>query len=335
MKLSIIGTGKIVHEALPVIAATEGIAVHSILARVHSVKKAQALAGRFGIPVVTTDYDAVLADTEVDTVYVALINSVHFDYALRALQAGKHVILEKPACLRYSELLTLATEARRRGLMLFEAVTLLHLPAFKIIRDELLPLLGTIRHVECNYSQRSSRYDAYLRGEVLPAFDPAAGGGALMDINIYNLHFVTALFGPPQDVRYYCRRGFKGVDLRGPVVMRNAGGRDGAESVCLCTGAKDTDAPSFGLLQGDRGWLRIEGPVSTMAGVTLCLRGEEPQEILLPPVNHRLAPEFAAFAEILRQHDFATMNSLLDHSLAVMQTLEQIFLFLFLRGTEK
>ena len=59
-------------------------------------------------------------------------------------------------------------------------------------------------------------------------------------------------------------------------------------------------------------------------GVTLCLRGEEPQEIPLPPVNHRLAPEFAAFAEILRQHDFATMNSLLDHSLAVMQSVDLI-----------
>ena len=324
MNLSIIGTGKIVHEALPVIATTEGIAVRSILAREHSLNKAEALAGRFGIPVVMTDYDAVLADAQVDTVYVALINSVHFDYALRALQAGKHVILEKPACLRYSELLTLATEARRRGLMLFEAVTLLHLPAFHIVRDELLPLLGTVRHVECNYSQRSSRYDAYLRGEVLPAFDPSAGGGALMDINIYNLHFVMALFGAPQEVCYYCRRGFNGVDLSGTVVMRKEGGREGAESVFLCTGAKDTDAPSFGLVQGDRGWLRIEGPVSTMASITLCLRGEAPRAIDIPEVSHRLAPEFAAFADILHRGDFDTMNRLLDHSLSVMQTLERI-----------
>ena len=356
MNMSIIGTGKIVHEALPVIAATEGIAVRSILAREHSLNKAEALAGRFGIPVVTTDYDAVLADALVDTVYVALINSVHFDYALRALQADKHVILEKPACLRYSELLTLAMEARRRGLMLFEAVTLLHLPAFHIVRDELLPLLGTVRHVECNYSQRSSRYDAYLRGEVLPAFDPAAGGGALMDINIYNLHFVMALFGPPQDACYYCRRGFNGVDLSGTVVMRKTpsplplkgesgylsriddnkqnillspseGERGGGledSSVYLCTGAKDSDAPSFGLVQGDRGWLRIEGPVSTMAGVTLCLRGEAPRAVPVPTVTHRLAPEFAAFADILGRRDFAAMNRLLDHSLMVMQLVDAI-----------
>ena len=316
MNIAIIGTGKIVHEALPVIVGTEGIVVRSIWCREHSLAKAEALAAQFGIPQVATDYAAVLADPQVDTVYVALVNSVHYAYALQALQAGKNVILEKPACMSHRELARLAEEARARGLMLFEAVTLLHLPAFHLLQTELLPQLGVIRHVECNYSQRSSRYDAYLHGEVLPAFDPAAGGGALMDINIYNLHFVIALFGKPDSARYYCRRGFNGVDLSGTVVM-NA-------PLCLCTGAKDTDAPSFGLLQGDNGWLRIEGPVSTMAAMTICLRGQQPRQIPIAPVSHRLAPEFAAFADILRRQDYALMNRLLDHSLAVMTVVDEI-----------
>jgi predicted dehydrogenase len=316
MNIAIIGTGKIVHEALPVIVGTEGIVVRSIWCREHSLAKAEALAAQFGIPQVATDYAAVLADPQVDTVYVALVNSVHYAYALQALQAGENVILEKPACMSHRELARLAEEARARGLMLFEAVTLLHLPAFHLLQTELLPQLGAIRHVECNYSQRSSRYDAYLHGEVLPAFDPSVGGGALMDINIYNLHFVIALFGKPDSARYYCRRGFNGVDLSGTVVM-NA-------PLSLCTGAKDTDAPSFGLLQGDNGWLRIEGPVSTMAAMTICLRGQQPRQIPFAPVSHRLAPEFAAFADILRRQDYATMNRLLDHSLAVMTVVDEI-----------
>lgn len=334
MKLAIIGTGKIVHEALPVIAATDGIAVRSIFARAHSLDKAEALAQRFAIPVVTTDYASLLADPQVDTVYIALINSVHYAYALQALQADKHVILEKPACMCYRELQALADEARSRHLMLFEAVTLLHLPAFHLLQTELLPQLGTIRHVECNYSQRSSRYDAYLRGEVLPAFDPAAGGGALMDINIYNLHFVLALLGPPQSARYFCRRGFNGVDLSGTVILEYNAQLSSEARVCLCTGAKDTDAPSFGLLQCDNGWLRIDGPVSTMTSITLCLRGQQPQQIPLasasappasvPPAAHRLAPEFAAIASILHHQDYTTMNHLLNHSLAVMQIVDEL-----------
>ena len=156
-----------------------------------------------------------------------------------------------------------------------------------------------------------------------------------MDINIYNLHFVIALFGKPDSARYYCRRGFNGVDLSGtvvtdpppnPPVMEGRGCAEETNNVplCLCTGAKDTDAPSFGLLQGDNGWLRIEGPVSTMAAITICLRGEAPRSIPVQPVAHRLAPEFAAFADILRRQDYAMMNRLLDHSLAVMKVVDEI-----------
>lgn len=321
MNLSIIGTGKIVHEALPVITVTEGIKVCSIWAREQSLAKAQALAKEFNIPLATTDYASVLTDPQVDTVYIALINSVHYTYALQAIHAGKHVILEKPACLCYRELLHLANEARSRGLMLFEAVTLLHLPAFHALCTGLLPQIGTLRHVECNYSQRSSRLDAYINGNILPAFDPETGGGALMDINIYNLHFAIALLGQPLSAHYLCHRGYNGVDLSGTAVLKYG------EQLALCTGAKDTDAPSFGLLQGDNGWLRINGPVSTMSSITLCLHSQQPRQIPLPSVSHRLAPEFAAIADILHRKDLDTMNQLLDHSLAVMQVVDKIFTY--------
>lgn len=316
MQLGVIGTGKIVQEALPVIVQTPGITVRSIWAREHSRERAAELAATYGIPQVYTDYDALLADEAVDFVYVALVNSVHYEYTLRALQAGKNVILEKPACLQASELIHLATEARRRGLYLFEAVTLLYLPAMHRIMDELIPLIGSIRHVECNYSQRSSRMDRYLRGDVAPALDPTTGGGALMDINVYNLHFATALLGAPDEARYDCLRGFNGVDLSGTAVMTYR------EALAVCTGTKDTDAPSFGLVQGEKGWIRVDGPVSTLQSVTLCLRGKEPSSLPVAPVSHRMAPEFAAFERIYTQHDQATMNRWLDHSIVVMSLLD-------------
>ncbi len=326
MNISIIGTGKIVQEALPVIAATDGIFIRSILARQHSLTRAEAMAETFGIPLICTDYEAVLADDIVEAVYIALINSVHFDFALRALKAGKHVILEKPACLCADEFRVLAEEARARHLMLFEAVTLLHLPAFRVLRGELVPQLGALRHIECNYSQRSSRYDAYLRGEVLPAFDPSAGGGALMDLNIYNLHFVISLLGCPRQVTYLCSRGFNGIDLTGTAVLGYSGDETSSapSPIALLTASKATDAPSFGLLQGECGWLRIDGPVSTLSSITLCLHGQQPHQIPLPPVSHRLAPEFATFAELFHRQDYGTMSTLLDHSLAVMQTLDKL-----------
>ena len=318
MNISIIGSGKIVAEVLPVIRATAGIDIRSLWAREHSLERARTLANTFAIPCVTTDYNIILADPTIDAVYIALINSVHFTYALRALQAGKHVILEKPACLHAHELQQLADEARARDLMLFEAVTLLHLPAFRILKESLLPQIGAIHHIECNYSQRSSRFDSYLRGEVLPAFDPEAGGGALMDINVYNLHFAIALLGAPEAAHYECRQGFNGVDLSGTALLRYP------DALVLCTGAKDIDAPSFGLIQGEKGWIRIDGPVSTMATLTLGLRGQHPQTVPLQPVTHRMAPEFAHFIDIFHHDDTSTASRLLDHSLIVSHTLDSL-----------
>ena len=69
--------------------------------------------------------------------------------------------------------------------------------------------------VQCNYSRISSRYRQYEQGIVLPAFDPACSGGCLYDINLYNLHFVTGLFGRPEEVDYYANLGFNGVDTSG------------------------------------------------------------------------------------------------------------------------
>ena len=73
-------------------------------------------------------------------------------------------------------------------------------------------------------------------------------------------------------------------------------------------------------MQCENGWVRVDGSVSTLSAITFCLRGQQPRLIPLPPVAHRLAPEFRAFADLFHRQDYDTMNRLLDHSLAVMQT---------------
>ena len=96
MKVGIIGTGKIVAEALYAIDSLEEIEVNAIFARPHSRKRGEDFALKYDIPSVYTDYDELLKEAEVDTVYIGLVNNVHFEYAKRALESGKNVILEKP-----------------------------------------------------------------------------------------------------------------------------------------------------------------------------------------------------------------------------------------------
>ena len=91
MKLAILGTGFIVHEgALPAVQSVPEIEVTAIFARPRSKEKAEALAVKYAIPQVYTDYDELLSSADVDFVYVGLTNSVHYEYAKKALMAGKH-----------------------------------------------------------------------------------------------------------------------------------------------------------------------------------------------------------------------------------------------------
>ena len=145
-----------------------------------------------------------------------------------------------------------------------------------------------------------------------------------MDINVYNLHFTLALMGSPTTAHYVCRRGPNGVDLSGTAILEYTHEESDGKVIALCTGSKESDAPSFGLIQGERGWLRVEGSVSTMAAITLCLRGEAPREIALEPVSHRLEPEFRAFADILARRDFATAGRLLAHSISVLEVVDRL-----------
>ncbi|MBQ9479183.1 MAG: gfo/Idh/MocA family oxidoreductase, partial [Selenomonadaceae bacterium] len=195
------------------------------------------------------------------------------------------------------------------------AVTPLHSRNFVKIR-ELLPTLGRLRAVQANYSQYSRRYDRYLAGEVLPAFDPTKFGGALLDINIYNLNVIIGLFGEPQAVEYAANIGFNGVDTSGVVLMRY----DGFMATAL--GAKDSESPGFIMLQGERGWLRVNGAPNEFKSFDVSVGGSiEHYELNRP--EHRMVDEFEEFASMYAARDFEQMSRWLDVSIAVMRTAER------------
>ena len=92
MKLALLGTGMIVTEVLPVLTTIEGIELKAIMSTPRSLDKAKALAKQYGLAQATSDYEEILSNPEVDTIYVGTPNHTHYDYAKKALLAGKHVI---------------------------------------------------------------------------------------------------------------------------------------------------------------------------------------------------------------------------------------------------
>ncbi len=299
MKISIAGTGKIVHEVMHMIAKelSEEVKVTGIYARPLSEEKAKALVEATGSSaIVYTDYDQMLREAEADFVYIANANHVHYSYARKAMMAGHNVIVEKPIATNRADTDTLFDTAIQRCCYCLPAYSLLYMPLFRKI-TELLPQLGKITMVHCCYSQYSSRYDKYLKGEMTPAFDPACAGGSLMDLNVYNLCLTIGLFGPPRASYYMKNTGYNGVDTSGTLLMRYP------SFMASLTSAKDSDGHSFGCIQGEKGYIEIEGPVSVIRKFTLHLNGQEPVTYEADANRHRLNYEFSEFSKLIEDKE--------------------------------
>lgn len=329
MKLGIIGTGKIIVDALYAMEPLSDISRNAIFARPHSRDKGEELAKQYSIAEVYTDYDELLEKADVDTVYIGLINSVHFEYAKRALDKNKNVILEKPFAGTYDEAKELVDLARAKKLFVFEAITVLHNDVIAKMKEN-LPRLGQIRMMLANYSQYSSRYDNYLKGVVDHSFDPKYLGGALRDINVYNIHYAVELFGTPQKTHYYPNTGFNGIDVSGTMVLEY----DGFSAVC--TGGKDSDSPCFVQIQGEKGYMRIDGKPNVAPNLTLVITDDTKDELVrdaagamvrptikeefIPdPVHHRMTREFKDFARMINEKDFDLAEHYSSETLGVMR----------------
>lgn len=251
IRIGTIGSGVIVHSILDAVSVTEGIRCVAVYSR--SEEKGRALADAYGVEKVYTDMEQFLADTDVNVVYIATPNLLHYEQTRRALLAGKHVICEKPFCTREDQARELVELARERHLLLVEAAPTSFLPNFEILKRE-LPKVGRVRLVMGNYSQYSSRYDNLKRGELPNIFNPEYGGGCLMDINFYNVYLNAALFGRAREAVYYPNLWEQPrVDTSGVLVLKYD------DFVSQCIGAKDTWGVNFFQIEGEEGYIYVTG----------------------------------------------------------------------------
>lgn len=307
MNIATVGSGFIVSNFIEA-AQDAGVSITAVFSR--DAERARALCEKHGIKNAFSDRDALLSAPEIDCVYVASPNALHFAWARDALLAGKHVICEKPFTSTARELEALIAIARDKGLFLFEAITVPHLPNFRIVREK-LPAIGQIKAVQLNFSQYSSRYAAFLRGEEPNVFNPAFSGGALMDINYYNLVFALELFGEPRSIAYTANLADNGIDTSGVLTLRYDG------FFVTAVGCKDSRSANSVQIQGDGGFIHVPEESSRCVSVRVLAGGDETTYNVQDRANV-LYYELLDFAAIVEARDFARRDALLEASLRAM-----------------
>ncbi|MFJ5223751.1 Gfo/Idh/MocA family protein [Streptomyces sp. NPDC088400] len=275
---------------------------------------ANEFASRFGIPRAYGDWAGLLADDEVDVVYVATPHSAHRPAAGLALAAGKPVLCEKAFTLDAGEAGELVSLARERGLFLMEAMWMYCNPVIRrlveLVRDG---AIGDIRTVQADFG---------LQGPFAPDHrlrDPALGGGALLDLGVYPVSFAQLLLGEPDRVQADALLSPEGVDLNTGMLL---GWDAGATALLTCSVTAGTAATAT--VTGTTGRIEVPSGFFGTERFVLHREGAEPEEFTTEGPLHGLQYEAAEVMRCLRAGETESALVPLDGTLAVMRTLDAV-----------
>jgi predicted dehydrogenase len=276
---------------------------------------ARRFAERYGVPRAHGSWAELAADPDVDVVYVATPHSAHHVATALCLEAGKHVLCEKPFTINSGEAAGLVALARARGLFLMEAMWTYCLPAVRrtveLIRDG---AIGDVRCVQADLGFVAPPEPTHrLR-------DPAAGGGALLDVGVYPVSLAHLILGAPDHVAAWARLTPDGVDETTGVLL---GYDSGAVTTLNCSIA--AESPMAASISGTKGRIDLPNGFFFAKGFTLHRRGSEPEEFHFPSSQGLgYHCEAAEVMRCLRAGETESPLVPLEGTLAVMATLDTI-----------
>lgn len=312
LRWGILGTGLIARtfvSDLRLIDSGDAIAVGS-----RSLDSAVGFSEEFAVPSRYGSYAELVADPEVDIVYVATPHPMHHRDALLALHAGKHVLVEKPFAMNAAEARDIVTVARSQGLFAMEAMWTRFLPHMATIRDWLgQGILGDLVTVIADHGQWFAE-DPDFR-----LFAPELGGGALLDLGVYPVSFASMVLGPPSRIVSLSDHAFTGVDAQTSMLFGYAGG---AHALLTCT--LRAKSPTRAAIVGTDGRVEIEGDFYAPTAVTFHPRVGDPTRVDTDHRGRGLHHQAEEVARRLEAGDLESPLMPLDESVSIMETMDAV-----------
>jgi len=312
LRWGMIGTGWIADRFARDLTLLPGAQVVAVGSRAQAT--ADAFADRFDIEGRHCSYQALVADDRVQAVYVSTPHPGHYDAALAAIEAGKHVLCEKPFTMDAAQARSLVDAARARGVFLMEAMWTRFLPHVVRVRAEIASgRLGDVRVVIADHNQWFARDPAHR------LFAPDLGGGALLDLGIYPVSFSSMVLGTPTRVTAVSDPAFTGVDATTSMVLQHEGGRQSVLTTSL-----EVAGPNRAAVMGTDARIEIESYWLGPSRFVLTPREGEPELFAPAEAGNGLRHQAAEVARCVASGAIESEVMPLEETVAIMGTLDEV-----------
>ena len=312
MRWGILSTGKIARkftEDLVIMDEAEVVAVGS-----RTEASAQAFAQKHNIPRAYGSYEELVNDPDVDIIYVGTPHAMHADNVRLALNAGKHVLNEKAFTINAQDAQEIIELARAKGLFLMEAVWMRFFPLMERLRGWMQEeTIGQVHYMQADFG---FNFEFNPNGRL---FDPALGGGALLDLGIYPISLSSMLFGTPQDIQTMAVLGETGVDYKNAMQFRFASGVIASLQSCMVANLSQSAQ-----IIGEKGRIIIHKQFWNPDKMTLHLDGEAPVSFEEIRWGNGYTYEAREVMKCIRAGKLESDIMPLAESLSIMQTMDTL-----------
>ena len=287
---------------------------HSIAAvGSRTLSNAQSFANTFG-GTAYGSYEELVADPQVDAIYVATPHPAHKENVILALNAGKPVLCEKPFAVNADEAQQMVDAAHKNGVALMEAMWARFLPHYAQVREIIQSgVLGKIHTIQADHGQR-------LADQNIPRLvEPALAGGALLDLGIYPVSFAHMILGNPSKITSSAVLTDKGVDAQTSMIFDYD---DGAQAVLNTTMIEQT--PCRAVVAGLNGWLEIDRTFYNPASMRVVLNDGTTTEYPSSYVGHGLREQAEVFKQLVTSGQQQSQILNWQDTVDIMKTLDQV-----------
>lgn len=313
MRFAVIGTNWITDRFIEAARLLDDFQLTAVYSRTE--QRAKEFASKYKVDTTYISIEELANSDTVDAVYIASPTAFHAEHAITCMRGGKHVLVEKPLASNVQEVEKMIETAKEHQVLLMEAMKTTLVPNFAKMKEN-IDKIGPIRRYVANFCQYSSRYDQYKEGIVLNAFKPELSNGSLMDIGVYCLYPMVALFGEPLEVKANAFMLESGVDGEGTVLATYK------DLIGVSMFSKITNSSLPSEIQGEKGSIVI-GKLSDIEDIKIVYHDGTEEVIATDQRKETMYYEIKAFIDTWKTGKLENETNSWDTSLQTMKLLDE------------